>query len=180
MTTTRPGRTSPPSTVSRPRAERTPPDRSWRRLYRAGAWAAAVYVVMVLTPMVLLATAPIPPSSGAAVLEYIDSHGMVYLVELVCFVGLSVPALVVFTASAIALKHVDKSTALIGTGAATSITVTQATHGLAAAQANLVQLQEAATGLVVQADVTVASSGDVTVVFTVAPASNAIRITILG
>ena len=69
---------------------------------------------MVLTPMVLLATAPLPPSSGAAVLEYIDTHRVVYLVELVCFVGLSVPALVVFTAWAMALKHVDKSMALIG------------------------------------------------------------------
>jgi hypothetical protein len=39
---------------------------------------------------------------------------VVYLVELVCFVGLSVPALVVFVAGAMALKHVDKSMALIG------------------------------------------------------------------
>jgi hypothetical protein len=83
-------------------------------LYRIGAWAAAVYLVMVITPLVLLATAPIPPSSGAAVLEYIDAHRGVYLVELVCFVGLSIPALVVFTAWAMALKTVDRSMALIG------------------------------------------------------------------
>jgi hypothetical protein len=69
---------------------------------------------MVLTPMVLLATAPIPPSSGAAVLEYIDSHRVVYLVELVCFVGLSVPALVVFSSMAVALKHVDSAMAFVG------------------------------------------------------------------
>ena len=112
--TSRTGQTSQPSTVSRPRGERMPPDPSWRRLYRAGAWAAAVYVTLLLAAMVLLATAPLPPSSGAAVLEYIDTHGVVYLVELVCFVGLSVPALVVFSAWAVALKHVDKSMALIG------------------------------------------------------------------
>ena len=69
---------------------------------------------MVLTAMVLLGAAPIPPSSGAALLEYINAHGVVYLVELVCFVGLSIPALVVFSAWAMALKQVDKSMAFIG------------------------------------------------------------------
>ncbi|WP_141841413.1 hypothetical protein [Humibacillus xanthopallidus] len=93
---------------------RAPPDPSWRRLYRVGSWAAAAYVLLVLTAMVLLAAAPLPPSSGAALLEYIDAHGVVYVVELVCFVGLSVPALIVFTAWAMALGHVDKSMALIG------------------------------------------------------------------
>ena len=95
-------------------AARVPADSSWRRLYRAGAWAAGAYVVMVLTAMVLLGAAPIPPSSGAALLEYINAHGVVYLVELVCFVGLSIPALVVFSAWAMALKQVDKSMAFIG------------------------------------------------------------------
>lgn len=114
MTTKGAGETPRTPAAPRSRDDRTPPDASWQGLYRAGAWAAAAYVVMVLIPLVLLATAPIPPSSGAAVLEYIDTHRVIYLVELVCFVGLSVPAMVVFAAWAMALKHVDKSVALIG------------------------------------------------------------------
>ena len=70
--------------------------------------------VMVLASDGAARHRPPPSLVGAAVLEYIDSHRVVYLVELVCFVGLSVPALVVFTAWAMALKHVDKSMALIG------------------------------------------------------------------
>ena len=35
-------------------------------------------------------------------------------IELVCFVGLAVPALVVFTAAAVALKEVNKSVAAVG------------------------------------------------------------------
>lgn len=87
---------------------------SWQRLYRAGAWSALVYVILVLVPVVLVFAAPVPPATGAALLEYIGAHRMVYLVELVCFVGLSVPALVVFSALGVALAHVDRSVALIG------------------------------------------------------------------
>ena len=58
--------------------------------------------------------APLPPTQGAALLEFIAAHRVVYLVELVCFVGLAVPALVVFTAAAVALKEVNKSIAAIG------------------------------------------------------------------
>jgi hypothetical protein len=47
-------------------------------------------------------------------LGYIAAHKAVYLTELVCFVGLSVPALAVFVAVAVALKDVDKSTAILG------------------------------------------------------------------
>lgn len=90
------------------------PDPSWRGLYRAGAWAAAVFVVLVLVPVALVVGAPVPPSSGAAVLTYIGAHRTVYLVELVCFVGLAVPALVVFAAAGVALMRVEKSLAMIG------------------------------------------------------------------
>ena len=69
---------------------------------------------MVLIPLVLLFLAPLPPTSGAAVLEYIQDHRLVYLVELVCFVGLSIPALVAFCAWTVALWPGDRSLALLG------------------------------------------------------------------
>ena len=87
---------------------------TWTPLYRTASVSAAVYVVLVLLPVVLIFVAPVPPASGAPVLEYIAAHKAVYLTELVCFVGLAVPALVVFAAVAIALTNVDKSRALLG------------------------------------------------------------------
>jgi hypothetical protein len=64
--------------------------------------------------MALLFLAPLPPASGAAVLEYIQAHRVVYLIELVCFVGLSIPAILVFCAWAVALWPADRSLALVG------------------------------------------------------------------
>ncbi len=91
------------------------PDPSWRSLYRAGGVSAAIFVVLVIVPLVLIFTLPQPPiSGGAATLQYIASHKVVYLTELVSFVGLSVPAMVVFLALYAALKHVNKSYAAIG------------------------------------------------------------------
>ncbi|MEP6629689.1 MAG: hypothetical protein ABJA89_04425 [Lapillicoccus sp.] len=43
-----------------------------------------------------MSRAPVPPASDAAVPEYIRAHRLVYVIELVCFVGLSIPALLVF------------------------------------------------------------------------------------
>jgi hypothetical protein len=83
-------------------------------LYRAGGWSALLYVLLVVVPVVLVVLAPLPPTQGAALLEYIAAHQVVYLIELVCFVGLAVPALVVFSAVAVALKDANKSIAAIG------------------------------------------------------------------
>ena len=83
-------------------------------MLRAGGWSALLYVLLVVVPVVLVFVAPVPPTQGAALLEYIAAHRVVYLVELVCFVGLAVPALVVFTAVAVAVKDVNKSIAAIG------------------------------------------------------------------
>lgn len=89
-------------------------DGSWRRLYLAGSIAALLYVVLVLVPVVLVFLAPVPPTEGRAVLEYVAAHKALYLVELVCFVGLAVPALVVFGALTAALWPIDKSVAVLG------------------------------------------------------------------
>ncbi len=91
------------------------PDSSWRGLYRAGSISAALYVILVIVPVVLLFTTPQPPiSGGAATLQYIAANKSVYIIELVSFVGLSVPAMVVFLALYAALKHLNKSYAALG------------------------------------------------------------------
>ena len=98
---------------SLPAADR--PDASWRLLYVIGAASALLYVVLIIVPLVLVFAVPQPPAAGgAAVLEFITARKAVYLVELVCFVGLSLPALVVFTALSVSLKGLDKSLAAIG------------------------------------------------------------------
>ena len=90
------------------------PDLSWQPLYRIGGISAVVFVVLVLVPVTLVFVAPVPPTEGRALLEYIAAHKAVYLLELVSFVGLAVPALVVFGALAVALATVNKGVAAIG------------------------------------------------------------------
>jgi hypothetical protein len=91
------------------------PDPSWRPLYAVGSAAALLYVVMIIVPLVLVFTVPQPPASGgAAVLQYIASHTTVYVTELICFVGLSVPALLVFLALSVSLKELGKNLVVVG------------------------------------------------------------------
>ncbi|WP_153505785.1 hypothetical protein [Cumulibacter manganitolerans] len=71
-------------------------------------------MLLVVIPIVLVFVAPVPPTEGRALLEYIGAHKGVYLTELVCFVGLGVPALIVFAAVAVALREAHRSAALIG------------------------------------------------------------------
>src|SRR5205823_1257244 len=92
------------------------PDPSWRDLYRAGGFSAILYIVLLIIPIVLIFTTPQPPiSGGAATLEYIASNKLVYITELVLFLAPSVVAMIFFLALYMALKHVNKSLAAIGT-----------------------------------------------------------------
>lgn len=65
-------------------------------------------------------------------------------------------------------------------GAGTTISITQATHGLRASRGLIVQCQVDATGAVIMPDIVVAATGDVTVTFGVSQTANTIRTTILG
>lgn len=75
---------------------------------------------------------------------------------------------------------IGKYSALIGDGSATSITITQATHGLAADGTNIVSLYDT-TGNQVFTNVLVApATGNVTLTFAVAPTASQYRVVING
>jgi hypothetical protein len=91
------------------------PDASWRGLYRAGGVSAMLFVVLVLISIVGVVVAPPPLNSdGAATLQYIASHKLLYIIEQALWLAPSVFAMVVFLALYMALKHLNKSYAAIG------------------------------------------------------------------
>jgi hypothetical protein len=93
-------------------------EESWAPLYAAGAVAAFAYAALVIAPLALMIVAPLPPSEGgAAVLDYVNAHRGVYVAELLCFVGLCLPAAVVFLALGVALRSAGPSLALLGSAA---------------------------------------------------------------
>jgi Domain of unknown function (DUF4386) len=92
------------------------PDPSWRGLYRAGGISAILFIVPVLVAIVLIIIAPPPLNAdGATTLQYVASHKVLYLTEQVLWLAPSVFALVVFLALYQALKHLNKSYAVLGT-----------------------------------------------------------------
>jgi hypothetical protein len=79
------------------------------------------------------------------------------------------------------LGAIGKYTATIGDAAATAITITQATHGLATNGSMHAECFDATTGVKVYPDITINNTnGSVSFTFTTAPAANAYRIVILG
>jgi hypothetical protein len=79
------------------------------------------------------------------------------------------------------LGATGKYSAIIGDGSATSISIAQATHGLATDGTNCVALYDATTGAQVFTNVTVApGSGSVTLSFSVAPTVGQYRVVIIG
>lgn len=79
------------------------------------------------------------------------------------------------------LGAVGKYTALIGDGSTTTITITQATHGLMSNGQMIAMCYDASTGAMVLPDIQInPGTGAVSFIFATAPASNAYRINIVG
>ena len=92
------------------------PDPSWRPLYRVGAVAAGLAVVLYVVALVLFVVTPAPPppaSGGAAMLEHVVSNRSAYVVKQVLWVAPNLLMMVVVLALAVALAPVNKSYALI-------------------------------------------------------------------
>jgi hypothetical protein len=65
-------------------------------------------------------------------------------------------------------------------GAGTTISITQATHGLRASRGLLVQVQDEATGNVEIPDISIAATGDITITYGASVSANSKRVTVIG
>jgi hypothetical protein len=81
------------------------PDPSWRPLYRVGAVAAGLAVVLYVVALILFVVTPAPPppaSGGAAMLEHVVSNRSAYVVKQVLWVAPNLLMMVVVLAIAAA------------------------------------------------------------------------------
>jgi len=93
------------------------PDLSWRSLYRAGGVSAFLYILLgMIVPALLYIPSDFHSiTSGAATLQYITSHRAWWIIIQTLTLAPSFLAIVVFAALFMALKHLNKGYAAIGT-----------------------------------------------------------------
>ena len=93
------------------------PDPSWKSLYRAGGISALLYVILSLAvPTAQVLTAQYDfKMDGPTLLQFIVSNKLWWIILQTLVLGSSILAIVSFVALFVALKHLDKSYAAIGT-----------------------------------------------------------------
>ena len=92
------------------------PDVSWRPLYRAGAVAAGLAVVLYVAALIIFVATPAPPPSitgGAAVLDYVAGQRAIYIIRQLLWLAPSLLLIVVVLAVTVALYPLSKSFATI-------------------------------------------------------------------
>lgn len=96
------------------------PDPSWRGLYRAGGVSAALYIIFgIIVPAVLFLISHLDPNfDGVQTLQFISSNRIWWIIEQTLVLGPSIFAIVTFMAIFMALKHINKSYAAIGSAVA--------------------------------------------------------------
>jgi len=91
------------------------PDPSWRGLHQVGGVCAVFAGLLYIVALVLdFSMQPIPTAGGAATLQYIASHRLLYIIEQALWLVPGALLMVTFLALPIALKHLNKSFAAIG------------------------------------------------------------------
>lgn len=90
-------------------------DPSWRSLYKAGGVCGILTGVLLIISMVLLFTTPQAPNSGgAAILQYIASNKLVYIIEQVLGIAPLFLEIIALMAIYIVIRNLNKSYAAIG------------------------------------------------------------------
>jgi hypothetical protein len=90
------------------------PDPSWSPLYRAGAVAAGLAVILYVAALVIFVVTTAPPTvGGAAILEYVNAHRVIYIIRQLLWLSPSLLLMVVVLALTVALCPLNKSFALI-------------------------------------------------------------------
>jgi hypothetical protein len=95
---------------------RLTPDSSWRPLYRAGAAAAGLAVILYVVALVIFVVTPALPlstSGGAATLDYVAGERGIYIIRQLLWLMPSLLLMVVVLALAVALAQINKSFATI-------------------------------------------------------------------
>jgi Domain of unknown function (DUF4386) len=93
----------------------TGPDPAWGRLYQAGGISAGVFVALLVAAIALSILNPPPPiAGGAATLDYIAAHRTLYIVHQQLWLVPGFFAMVVYLALYVALKHLHRSYAALG------------------------------------------------------------------
>jgi hypothetical protein len=93
------------------------PDPSWKSLYRAGGTSAFLYILLgLIVPAIMVFSNSYDfKMSGAALLDFIGSNKTWFIVLQTLVLGTSTFAIVAFAALFVAIKHLNKGYAAVGT-----------------------------------------------------------------
>ena len=98
-----------------PRESAALPESGWAPLLRIGAMSAGVIVLLLVAAIGLATATPQPPTSGgAATLDYIAAHRLLYMVHQQLWLVVGLFAAVMYLALYAALKALHRSLAVLG------------------------------------------------------------------